>query len=502
VDRREFLRRTAQLGGAVALGGSALATGTGALRSSAGALAAADISSMLDKPAKESPIDTVVVVMMENRSFDHYLGWLATDKKYVERGKSRYGKRFRVDGKQVQTFPAPDGTIAQTAPLLTNPAETNPYRGCGHPDPGHGWTQGRAQRDGGFLAPASGNDAFALGYYGADAMPFTSQLAREFTVFDRWHASVLGPTYPNRAYLHSGQSGTYQTNMLPTATGGYDWETIWDRLAAARVSTGYYYTDLPVLALWGGRLGNVTRPIDEYFSLAQAGKLPHVTFVDPAFLTGNRTDDHPLADIRAGQRFLRDVFAAFARSKQWRRGAFVLMYDEWGGFYDHVKPPVLPDNRASTDDLQNFGQAGFRVPAVVASPYARRGYVDHTLYDHTSALRFLEWRFLGAPARGPGKAGQTWFLTERDRRANNLGASLASEPVEKRVGIKLDVVLTDPSPPCDAQPGMGGGLAVRAPVPATPPEDHAFQHAYDDGWFERVGFDVKPSPMVRQWARG
>ncbi len=144
MDRREFLRRTAELGGAVALGGSALATGTGALRSSAGALAAADISSMLDKPAKESPIDTVVVVMMENRSFDHYLGWLATDKKYVERGKSRYGKRFRVNGKQVQTFPAPDGTIAQTAPLLTNPAETNPYRGCGHPDPGHGWTQGRA----------------------------------------------------------------------------------------------------------------------------------------------------------------------------------------------------------------------------------------------------------------------------------------------------------------------------------------------------------------------
>jgi phospholipase C len=478
------------------LGGSALAANTRL------ALAADDFGSMLDKPAKESPIETVVVVMMENRSFDHYFGWLARDKKYVERGKSRYGKRFRVDGKQVQTFPAPDGTIAQTAPLLTNPAETNPYRGCGHPDPGHGWTQGRAQRDGGFLAPASGNDAFALGYYGADAMPFTSQLAREFTVFDRWHASVLGPTYPNRAYLHSGQSGTYQTNMLPTATGGYDWETIWDRLAAAGVSTGYYFTDLPVLALWGGRLGNITRPIDEYFALAQAGKLPHVVFVDPAFLTGNRTDDHPLADIRAGQRFLRDVFAAFARSKQWRRGAFVLMYDEWGGFYDHVKPPVLPDNRASTDDLQNFGQAGFRVPAVVASPYARRGYVDHTLYDHTSVLRLLEWRFLGAPARGAGKAGQTWFLTERDRRANNIGASLASEPVEKQVGIKLDVVLTDPSPPCDAQPGMGGGLAVRAPIPETPPEDHAFQHAYDDGWFERVGFDVKPNPMVKQWVSG
>ncbi len=333
MDRREFLRRTAQLGGAVALGGPALAA------NARGALAADDFGSMLDDPAKESPIDTVVVVMMENRSFDHYVGWLADDKKYIERGKSRYGKRFRVNGKQVQSFPGPDGAPVQTAPLLTNPAETNPYRGCGHPDPGHQWTQGRAQRDGGFLAPGSGNDTFALGYYGGDALPFTSQLAREFTVFDRWHASILGPTYPNRAYLHSAQSGTYQTNMLPTATGGYDWETIWDRLAAARVSTGYYFTDLPVLALWGGRLDSVTHPITDYFEQAQAGKLPRVVFVDPAFLTGNRTDDHPLADIRAGQRFLRDVFAAFARSKHWKRGAFVLMYDEWGGFYDHVKPP-------------------------------------------------------------------------------------------------------------------------------------------------------------------
>jgi len=496
LDRREFLRRTAHLGGAVALGGSALAATTRA------ALAADDFGSMLDDPAKESPIDTVVVVMMENRSFDHYFGWLADDKRYLERGKSRYGKRFRVNGKQVQSFPGPDGAPVQTAPLLTNPAETNPYRGCGHPDPGHQWTQGRAQRDGGFLAPGSGNDTFELGYYGADAMPFTPRLAREFTVCDGWHASILGPTYPNRAYLHSGQSGTYQTNALPTATGGYDWATIWDRLGAARVSAGYYFTDLPVLALWGGRLDSFTHPIADYFTHAQAGTLPHVVFVDPAFLTGNRTDDHPLADIRAGQRFLRDVFAAFARSKHSRRGAFVVMYDEWGGFYDHVKPPILPDNRASPVDADNFGQAGFRVPAVIASPYARRGYVDHTLYDHTSVLRFLEWRFLGAPAHGPGKPGQTWFLTERDRRANNLGASLAADPVDRHVGVHLDVVVADPSPPCASQPGMGGGLALRAPVPATRPEDHAFQHAHDSGWFERVGFDVKPSPMVREWVRG
>ena len=499
MDRREFLRRTAQLSGAVALGGSALTAGT---RSAAARIAADDFGSMLDHPVKESPIDTVVVVMMENRSFDHYFGWLAEDKKYIERGKKRYGKRFRVDGKQQQAFPAPDGTSVPTAPLLTNPGEVNPYRGCGHPDPGHSWTAGRAQRDGGFLAPGSGNDAFALSYYAGDALPFTSQLAREFTVFDRWHASILGATYPNRAYLHSGQSGTYKTNMLPFATGGYDWPTIWERFAAAGVSAGYYYTDLPVLALWGGRLESFQRPIDRYFADAQQGNLPKVTFLDPAFLSGNRTDDHPHADIRAGQRFVRDVFTAFARSKHWRRGAFVLVYDEWGGFYDHVRPPVLPDDRANPDDMENFGQAGFRVPAVIASPYARRGYVDHTLYDHTSVLRFLEWRFLGAPARGRGKDGQTWFLTARDRNANNLGATLATDPVDRKVGINLDVVIGDPSPPCDAAPGAGGGLALRSPALASPPEEHAFEQAYKAGWFERVGHKVEPSPMAKRWAQG
>ena len=203
------------------------------------ALATDDFGSMLDDPAKESPIDTVVVVMMENRSFDHYLGWLADDKKYLERGRSRYGKRFRVNGKQVQSFPGPDGAPVQTASLLTNPAETNPYRGCGHPDPGHQWTQGRAERDGGFLAPGSGNDAFALGTT-ASTRCRSPRSSREFTVFDQLHASILGPTYPNRAYLHSGQSGTYQTNMLPTASGGYDWETIgtaWRPWACRRGTT-------------------------------------------------------------------------------------------------------------------------------------------------------------------------------------------------------------------------------------------------------------------------
>jgi hypothetical protein len=118
-------------------------------------------------------------------------------------------------------------------------------------------------------------------------------------------------------------------------------------------------------------------------------------------------------------------------------------------------------------------------------------------------LRFLEWRFLGAPPRGPGKAAQNWFLTARDRNANNLGASLAAKPVDRRVGINLDVVIADASPPCDAAAGAGGGQSVtlRGEQP-TPPEQHAFEHAYEAGWFDFVGHKVEPSPMAGEWVRG
>ncbi len=494
MNRREFLQRAGALGGAALLGGPTLLSGRAG---AAGWAARGQPRRLLDLPAQESPIDTVVVVMMENRSFDHYLGWLADDERYLERGRSRHGGRFDVNGKVRQRFTAIDGTVVETTPWLEQPGEADPYRGCFHPDPGHGWDEGRVQRDAGFLAAGSGNDVFALGYYEADALPFTARLAREFTVFDGWHASVLGPTFPNRAYLNAAQS-EYQDNTLPFSTGGYQTQTIWDRLGAAGAPAAAYATDLPPLALWGGRLGGYVRQIDQYFADAEAGRLPNVAFVDPAFLGDAQSDDHPFADIRAGQRFLRDVFRAFTDSRHWKSGLFVVTYDEWGGFFDHVPPPVLADDHASADDLQNFGQAGFRVPTVMASPYARRGFVDHRTYDHTSVLRFLEWRFLGAPPTGPGRDTATWFLTARDRNARNLGASLLAEEPDRGVGFDLDVAIGEPSPPCVE------GHEPEEPTAVTPvsarPRKHSFEVALDEGYFEHVGYRIRPSLMAREWA--
>jgi hypothetical protein len=124
---------------------------------------------------------------------------------------------------------------------------------------------------------------------------------------------------------------------------------------------------------------------------------------------------------------------------------FVLMYDEWGGFFDHVEPPLVPDDRASSQDANNFGQLGFRIPSVLASPYAPRNYVDHSLYDHTSILRFLEWRFLGAPPTGPGRHGDKWFLTTRDRNANNFGASLRAGNPDPEVDVEAPLAAIPPT---------------------------------------------------------
>jgi len=222
---------------------------------------------------------------------------------------------------------------------------------------------------------------------------------------------------------------------IPLRVGIFEGPTIWDRLGAAHVPARYYHNDLPIITLWGRRMDRWRSPIEDYFDDAAAGKLANFVMVDPAFRGDYRTDDHSWADIRYGQRFVREVFRAFAQSPQWERGLFVLIYDEWGGFFDHVRPPIVPDARRSADPQNDFGQTGFRVPAIVASPRARVGGVDHSRSDHTSVLRFLEWRFLGAPARGPG--GGRWWLTTRDRHAHNLGTALGAGRPDPELAFEM-----------------------------------------------------------------
>lgn len=388
------------LGAGAAIGGSA----------GARLLEPAAAATTLPDPAA-SGIDHVVVVMMENRSFDHFLGWLPG-----------------ADGKQsgltyVDRYGVPHGTHHLTA-----------YASCGYADPDHSYEGGRIElNDGkcdGWLK-AGENDELAIGYYTQSDLGFFGQAAPAWTVCDRYFSAVMAETYPNRFYLHAAQTDRLH-NSITQAT----MPTIWDRLKDAGLSGKYYFSDVPFTALWYDKHLDISVPFAEFLTDAAAGRLPAVSFIDPRFEdepSGTSSDDHPHADIRAGEAFLAQVYAAVTSSPNWANTMLVVTYDEWGGFYDHVAPSTAPD----VSDVTAL--RGFRVPTVVVSPRARRGAVAHGTYDHTSILRAIEWRW-GLPA-----------LTPRDASARNLAEVLDFASAPDLVAPKITVPPFVPGAPCPVQ---------------------------------------------------
>jgi phospholipase C len=344
-----------------------------------------------------------------------------------------------------------DGAVGSHAPLLHARKRRDGVQGLRPPGPGHGWESGRAQLLGGFLADGSGNDEFALTYFNGGELGFIHDAARTYTLYDRFFCSLLASTWPNRYYKWSAQSGGLKNNDPPAGTLGNQWETIFDRGLAHGLSARYYASDLPFSAVWGPRGATWTNPITRFYSDCAAGTLPNIAFVDPPFRDGGggdglSADEHPLGDVRLGQAFMADVVNAFVKSPNYRRGALFVLYDEWGGFFDHVTPPHVADDRASADLYEDFGQMGFRTPALAVSPYARgrktrSGFrVDHGLYGHESVLKLISYRF------GLGD------LTLRQAQARNIGLSFDWEHAD------FDVpALPDPPEVATAPCALGGG---------------------------------------------
>ncbi len=345
----------------------------------------------LPNPAA-SGIDHVVVVCMENRSFDHILGWLPG-----------------ADGRQAGlSYPGKNGVMHSTYHLTT-------FQGCGHPDPDHSYAGGRIEFDGGacdgWLRSAS--DIYSIGYYTQSDLAFLGSAAPAWTACDQYFAAIMAPTYPNRIYQHAAQTDRLDDTLLPIST----LPTIWDRLADHSLEAKYYFADLPILAFWGSLYSSISHLLDDFFADCAAGTLPHVSFVDPSFLLeseGLSNDDHPHADIRNGEVFLNMVYNAVTSSPNWPNTVLVINFDEWGGFFDHVAPSIAPIPAADAA-LGSDGRRGFRVPALVSSPWSPRGAVAHGLYDHTSVLKMIEWRWHLRP------------LTIRDQTANNLAEVLDFE---------------------------------------------------------------------------
>jgi phospholipase C len=328
--------------------------------------------------------DHLVVVMMENRSFDHLLGALRSD--------GGYPSASLVDGlRGGESNPDPDGN-----------AVPSQLRGdLTVADAPHDWDSARVQLDGGrcdgFVRAFAGPDQRdAMAFYDRAALPITYALADHYTVCDRWFSSVLGPTWPNRYYLHAATSFGHKSNLPILDPAGPP--TVWERLASAcrsfenyaAGSTSWYAGAFVGRAFSGDDPLQPTH-LDKFFADAAAGTLPDYALIDPDF---HVSDDHPPVSLALGQGFLATIVKALQAGPRWSRTLLVILYDEHGGFFDHVAPPT------TVDPTPGFEQLGFRVPALVVGPMVRAGFVDSTPREHVSIAATLAARF-GIASLGP-----------------------------------------------------------------------------------------------------
>jgi phospholipase C len=444
-------------------------------------------------------VNHIIVLMMENHSFDNYFGALAYapgSPYHASSAGCAADDHGCVDGLSCSVGSAGDVVCTNSnaddagGPVVAFHASSR----CVVPDLAHSWQQSHLEAN--FNDPngtllGSPNDGFVrvndvaerpdngvetatedptMGFYTQDDLPLYYDLAQKFAIDDRYFASVIGPTLPNRFYLmtatsfgHVTSNDTFPPGVLKPISG-----SIFDLLDRGGVSWTDYYQDGPQAGAFRQPSGSATDPhfqsVQNFLAVAAgsagAGQLPQVSLIDAS----GENDDHPPADIQRGQAFVSSVINALRSGPYWKDSVVFITYDEHGGFYDHVMPPPAPQGSARTPDgispgqcadLSNppasqqsgggvgcsasvseahsmcpalapnpngpfpgscasFDQLGFRVPLLVVSPFARAHYVSHTVGDHTSLLAFIEKRFLS------DGGGSPLHLTLRDQYADTL----------------------------------------------------------------------------------
>ena len=387
------------------------------LAAAAGAAAAPYVewlrpASAQELPSKLSDVDHIVILMQENRSFDHYFGTLAGVRGF---GDARVA--LLPSGKPV--FYQPDGR-SRDGYVLPFHLDTKTTSAQRLHDLSHAWEALHESWNGGLAdgwvnahyRTDGKNAPLTMGYYTRDDLPFYYALADAFTICDGYHASVMGPTNPNRYYWMtasidpSGKNGGPATN---NSGKRYTWETYAQRLERAGISWRIYRPEISIEFPVGldvimnfaafqdapstsGLFENAARlrSVETMLQDIRTGNLPQVTWIVPPY----KLCEHPDMLPAAGENYLRQILEAFwSNPKLWSRTAFVLVYDENDGLFDHVVPPTPPSGTPGEFvDGAPIG-LGFRVPCLVLSPFARGGYVCGETFDHTSTLRFIEARF-------------------------------------------------------------------------------------------------------------
>lgn len=396
-------------------------------------------------------IEHIVVVMLENRSFDHMLGYLSLPAALGGRG------RADIDGlKGPETnFNMHDGTrypihhLAQTQ--FMGEAEDPDHSGGSVDqqlaDGGQGFVDNfvriSAARAKQLNVPLP-DPGLVMGYYDSDDLPVYDHLAAEYCVVDRWFSSVPGATWPNRLYALAGQAAGSRDDIspplyeLPTFAryldeSGVDWRwysfdpgTLRAVDPAYRLSSHdrFGYVDARKISIREEVVGKLTEK-GSFLDDVAAGKLPQVSWIDPRFkdlrvLGPDSNDDHPPSDVLAGQDLILTIYHALSNAATWPKTLLIVTYDEHGGFYDHVAPP------AATDDHPDFRRLGVRVPALLVSPLVTRGSTSTTLlggdfhFDHTSIMKTIFTCFCQAD-------GQIPEMTARAGAANHLGHLLSGD---------------------------------------------------------------------------
>ena len=397
------------------------------------------------KTKTATPIKHFVTLMQENHSFDNYFG----------------------------TYPGADG-ISQGTCMPVKPDRkrgrcVEPFRVAGRPivDLGHTVDIHKAQyangKMNGFISAFSGQRSvgdLAMGHYDDRDIPYYWNVADNYVLFDRAFTSAAGGSVWNHFYWATGSPGNTKADSL--LTKGFDQvPTIFDRLQAAGVDWKFYIQnydptvsfrnpgsgDRASQVIWAPVL-NYNRfldnpelrshivPMEQYFTDLRNNQLPAVSYLVPA-----GTSEHPPGSIQAGSRFVRGLVNGLMASSAWDSSAFMWTYDDWGGWYDHVKPP----------NVDQYGY-GFRAPALLVSPYAKEGEVNHTTIDFTSQLKFIENNWGLKP------------LAKRDAAANDITSAFDfARPPREAIVLSEQRNVPKPPPPTTGIVYTLYGLALVVP---------------------------------------
>lgn len=321
---------------------------------------------------------------MENRSFDHVLGWLKSTRPEIDGLTGKESNRILVsDRNSPEVFVSDDALFVDSDPGHSFQAIREQIFGSNESTANRAAMNGFAQQA---ESMVEGMSKTVMSGFKPRVLPVYTELANEFAVFDRWFASVPASTQPNRFYVHSATSHGAMSNVRKDLIHGFPQRTIFDSLDESGLSFGIYYQNIPATLFFKSlrKLKHVTK--FHSYSLkfkrhARLGKLPNYVVVEQRYFDVElfpANDDHPSHDVARGQRLVKEVYETLRASPQWKEMALLITYDEHGGFYDHVPTPVSgvpnPDGIVGPDPFYfRFDRLGVRVPTILVSPWIDKG---------------------------------------------------------------------------------------------------------------------------------